>query len=79
MKKLQVAFNDALRILLKFPRWMSAGQKLVSSDVPTLHAVLRNDMYSFVCRLSDLRNTIITALNNPTLSDKVFFLVLETL
>ncbi len=51
MKKLQVAFNDALRILLKFPRWMSASQLFVSIDVPTLHAVLRNYMYSFLCRL----------------------------
>ncbi len=69
MKKLQVAFNDALRILLKFPSWMSASQLFVSSDVPTLHAVLRNYMYSFMCRLRDSRNTIIIALNDPTLSD----------
>lgn len=44
MKKLQVAFNDALRILLKIPRLTSASQMFVSSDVPTLHAVLRNSM-----------------------------------
>ncbi len=73
MKKLQVAFNDALRILLKLPRWRSASQLFVSSDVPTLHAVLRNYLYSFMCRLSDSRNTIIIALNVPTLSDTRHF------
>ncbi len=56
-------------ILLKYPRWMSASQLFVSCDVPTLHAVLRNYMYSFMCRLSDSRNTIIIALNYPRLSD----------
>ncbi len=45
-----------------------------------LHAVLRNYMYSFMCRLSVSRNTIIIGLNDPTLSDaRYFYLVLEAL
>jgi len=45
MKKLQVAYNDALRILLRVPRWTSTSQMFVSNIVPTLHAVLRRYMY----------------------------------
>lgn len=68
MKKLQVAFNDVLRILLKLPRWISASQMFVSNDVPTLHAVLRNYMHSFMCPLSDSRNTIIMDLSGKRYS-----------
>ncbi len=41
IKKLQVAYNDALRILLKLPRWTSASHLFVYSRVPTLDDVLR--------------------------------------
>ncbi len=58
------AYNDALIILLKYTRWMSESRLFVSSDVTTLHAVLMNNMYSFVCRLKDSRNTIIMVLND---------------
>ena len=33
MKKLQVAYNDAFRILLGYPRWTSASHMFVSSNV----------------------------------------------
>lgn len=73
MQKLQVAFNDALRILLKHPRWTSASQLFVSNNVPTLHAVLRKCMYNFICRLNDSKNGIIMVLNDVTLSDTRYF------
>jgi len=69
MHKIKVAYNDALRILLKCPRWTSASHLFVTNNVPTFHAVLRNFMYRFMCRLTESKNTILTALTNPALSD----------
>lgn len=68
MQKLQVAYNDALRILLKVPRGGSASQMFVSVGVSTLHALLRNLMYKFTQRLDDSSNNIMVALSNPTVS-----------
>ncbi len=69
LKKLQVAYNDAFRILLKLPRWTSASTLFVNSNVPTFHAVLRNFMYKFMCRLLESKNSLITALTNIKQSD----------
>ncbi len=60
MKKIQVAYNDAFRILLKHPRWTSASHMFVSSDMPTFHAVLRKVIFSFICRLN--HNGVVMAL-----------------
>ncbi len=38
MKKIQVAYNDALRIVLKIPR-RSASEMFVSNNVLTFNAV----------------------------------------
>ncbi len=40
MKRLKVAHNDAIRLLLQVPRWQSASQLFVSSGVPTCEALL---------------------------------------
>lgn len=68
MQKLQVAYNDALRILLQVPRGGSATHMFVSVGVSTLHALLRNLMYKFTQRLDDSSNTIMVALSNPSVS-----------
>ena len=62
MKKLQVAYNDALRIVLKIPRWSSASEMFVSNNVPTFNAVLRNVMYRFMCRLTGSKKMIIVSI-----------------
>ncbi len=66
MKRLQLAFSDTLRILLKLPRWTSASHMFVTRNVPTFHAVLRNFMFRFMCRLTDPKNVIIMTLTEPT-------------
>lgn len=62
--KLQVAYNDALRILLRRPRWCSASEMFVAAGVNTLQATLRNFMYKFICRLNSSENCIIMALTS---------------
>ncbi len=43
-QKLQVAYNDTLRQLMKRPRWSSASELFVTCRVNSLSAVLRNLM-----------------------------------
>ena len=69
INKIKVAYNDALRILLKAPRWESASALFVSANVPTFQAILRNLMYKFMCRLTSSRNSIILCLTNVKESD----------
>lgn len=42
-----VAYNDALRLLLKKPRWTRASGLVGSNHVNTLYAVLKNLMFSY--------------------------------
>ncbi|XDV54494.1 hypothetical protein PO909_022775 [Leuciscus waleckii] len=64
LHKLQVAYNDALRILLRRPRWCSASEMFVAAGVNTLQATLRNVMYKCICRLNNSENYIIMALTS---------------
>ncbi|KAL0970009.1 hypothetical protein UPYG_G00235880 [Umbra pygmaea] len=68
MKRIQVAYNDAMRILLKRPRWCSANDIFVSTRVNTLQAVVRNLMYKCICRINASVNGIIMGLSNIRLS-----------
>ncbi len=51
LQKLQVAYNDAMRIFSRRPRWHSASEMFVSARVITFKALLRNLMYRFIYRL----------------------------
>lgn len=64
-KKLQVAYNDAFKILLKLSRRISANQMFVM----TFHAMLRNFMQKFRCWLINSENVVIIFLNVPTLGN----------
>ena len=71
-QRLNVAYNDALRMLLRVPRWHSASQLFVSLGIPTFKALLRNLMYSFMCRLNESVNDIIMKLSDPAKSSYRF-------
>lgn len=64
--KLQVAYNDALRFLLKVPRWTSASQLFVQNQVPMLYAVIRDFVYKFIKPLEASKNEIIVILEKST-------------
>ena len=64
MNRLNVAYNDGLRMLPRVPQWSSASQMFVNADVPTCPAVLRRLMYSCMCRLTTSMNSIILVLTN---------------
>ena len=65
MQRLKVAYNDAMRLLLRVPRWHSASQLFVSTRVPTSEALLRQLMFSFMCCLDKSENHILEALVSP--------------
>ena len=68
-QKLNVAYNDALRILLNIPRYTSASHMFVSCDLPTLDALRRNLIFSFVKRLDISENSLVKELVNQNNSD----------
>ena len=68
MHRLQVAYNDAMRILLKKPRGGSASEMFVTAGVRTFKALLRNLMFKFMKRLDVSTNGIIVALSSPLMS-----------
>ena len=74
IRKLTVAYNDSMRLLLRAPRRSSASRMFVSVGVPTCSAVLRNLMYGFMCRASESENElpVIAVLVNPVRSSVRF-------
>lgn len=59
MQRLNVAYNDGMRMLLKLPRWCRASEMFVNVGMPNCSVVLCNLMYKFMCRLSASGNDII--------------------
>ena len=51
MRKLHVAYNDCLRILLRIPRYLSATQMFTDLNLQGPKAVLRNYMFKFMNRI----------------------------
>ena len=72
--KKQACINCKLLIMTacvscwKEPRWSSASELFCSVGVYTFHALLRNLMYKFMCRLNDSMNSVIMLLCKPSLS-----------
>ena len=65
LRKLQVAYNDCLRILLKKPRSTRASELFVSLGLTTFMALLRNLTYKFMCRLDRSINGLIGLMSDP--------------
>ena len=66
--KLQVAYNDCLRILLKKPRSTRASKLFCDLGLSTFMALLRNLTYKFMCRLENSENNIISLMSDPSRS-----------
>jgi len=64
LQRLQVTYNEAMRILLRKPRWSCASEMFVAAGINILQAVLRNLMYKCFCRVNESENEIIMDLSN---------------
>ena len=69
MYKLQVAYNDCMRLLFRQPRWCSASHLFCSFGVRTCQALLRSIRYKFICRLNVSLNSVVVMLVDPKSSD----------
>ncbi len=67
--KLQVVYNDCMRILKQKPRWCSASDLFCKARVRSFPALMRNLMYKCICRLDNSHNNIIMLLTNPRLTE----------
>ena len=63
--KLKVAYNDAMRILLRVPRHLSGSGMFAELQVPTCQGVIRNFIFKFICRIEKSTNLIINMLVDP--------------
>ncbi len=64
LQRLHIAYNDAIRVLLKRPRSCSASKKFVAAGVNTFQTVLRNLMYECIRQLNASENEIILVLSD---------------
>lgn len=63
-------YHDALRLLLKKPRWSSASELFVSAGVRMLKAVLKCFILMFICWLNKTENGVVLKLTNAGYSFK---------
>jgi exonuclease III len=59
LNRLRVAYNNALRLLLKMPRWTSASGLFVTNGAITFHAIIRRYEFSFMHSLTVSDNQLI--------------------
>ena len=68
IRKLTVAYNDAMRLTLRVPRHFSASQMFAELRVPACQGVIRNLMFKFIKRIEKSNNDIIMNLVDPNRS-----------
>ena len=64
-RRLKVAYNDTMRMLLRVPRHTRASAMFAELQVPACQGVIRNFMYKFMCRIENSSNMIVNVLVNP--------------
>ena len=62
IRKLNVAYNDIMRLLLHFPRYHRASQLFTNINAPASQAVIRNLIFTFTARHDKSENVIIHGL-----------------
>ena len=72
LRKLQVAYNDCFRILLKKPRSTRASELFCSLGLTTFMALLRNLTFKFMIRLDRSLNGLIGQMTDPSRSSVRF-------
>ena len=51
MRKINVAYNNAFRMIMQLPRYCSASNMFAMCNVPSCQAVMRNLVYRFTIRV----------------------------
>ena len=64
MRKINVAYNNAFRMIMQLPRYCSASNMFAMCNVPSCQAVMRNLVYRFTTRVDRSENKILCAIGN---------------
>ena len=58
------AYHNIMKLFIGLPKWEHSRPLCVAQDIPYGPALMRNFIYSFICRLNESQNMIIGAINN---------------
>ena len=72
IRKLYVAFNDVMRMLLDFPRYSSASLMFLNCRARDCRATIRNLIYRFIGRLAESENPLLHGLVDSANSDIMY-------
>ena len=61
-KKINITYNNCLRILLKLPKFCSASDMFVTNGICNFDAQIRKQLYSLKCRVDLSCNPLICCL-----------------
>ena len=64
MRKINVAYNNAFRMIMQLPRYCSASNVFAMCNVPSCQAVMRNLVYRFTIRVDRSENKLLCAIGN---------------
>ena len=64
MRKINVAYNNAFRMIMQLPRYCSASNMFAMCNVPSCQAVMRNLVYRFTIRVDRSENKLLCAIGN---------------
>ena len=74
--KIRVSYNNSFRILLKLPKFCSASEMFVYSDIPNFEALLCKHRYSLMTRIKNCNNLFVSTIFNSDMFFKSNFLSL---
>ena len=64
MRKINVAYNNAFRMIMQLPRYCSASNMFAMCNVPSCQAVMRNLVYRFTIRVDRSANKLLCAIGS---------------
>ena len=64
MRKINVAYNNAFRMIMQLPRYCSASNMFAMCNVPSCQEVMRNLVYRFTIRVDRSENKLLCAIGN---------------
>ena len=68
MKKLKIAYNNGLRMLLNLPKYNSASEMFVNLNISSFNELLRKFVFSFKTRIIESDNSLVNGIVTSTIS-----------
>ena len=68
MRKLKIAYNNGLRMILNLPKYNSPSEMFVNLNIPSFDELLRKFVYSFMSRIQDSCNSLVKSIVKSSVS-----------